>query len=268
MTANTPTDNDADLKSRPDAAATDRANHATAHPEPASDINADPVEIGKFDQGVEHWWDLEGEFAPLHRINPLRLEWVAKHAGGLDGKRVLDIGCGGGMFAEAMASLGAEVTGIDLATGAIEAARLHALDSGLDIDYREMPAEALASEAPASFDVVTCLELLEHVPDPGSIVTAAATLAKPGAPVYFSTLNRNPKSWLFAIVGAEHVLRILPRGTHDWRKFIKPAELDQHCRAAGLTLDAMTGLHYNPLKDAYHLGPGVDVNYMVATFKR
>ena len=226
--------------------------------------NSDPAEIAKFDAGAARWWDLDGEHAPLHRINPLRLGWIEGRAP-LAGRRVLDVGCGGGILAESMAFAGADVLGIDLAEGALEAARLHAAESGASVEYRAVAAETLAEERPGAFDVVTCMEMLEHVPDPAAVVAACARLARPGGHVFFSTLNRNAKSRLFAIVGAEYVLGLLPRGTHDFDRFIRPSELDAYCRRAGLALDAMTGLVYNPLTRRYRLdADDVDVNYIVA----
>ena len=226
--------------------------------------NADAAELAKFDELASRWWDTEGEFAPLHRINPLRLGWIEARAP-LAGRRVLDVGCGGGILAEAMAARGAEVLGIDLAEASLSVARLHALGSGGAPEYRAISAEDCAAQMPGTFDIVTCLEMLEHVPDPGSVIAACARLVKPGGQVFFSTLNRNVKSRLFAIVGAEYVLRLLPRGTHDFERFIRPSELDAYCRRAGLSLRAMTGLVYNPLTRVYRLDArDVDVNYMVA----
>ena len=230
-------------------------------------VNVDPAELAKFSELAHHWWDPESEFRPLHQINPLRLDWIAKQAP-LAGRQVLDVGCGGGILAEAMARQGAEVLGIDLATKSLKVAQLHALESGLsNISYREVAVEALALERPASFDVVTCMEMLEHVPDPASVVKACAELVKPGGWVFFSTLNRNPKSFLFAIVGAEYVLKLLPRGTHEFAKFIKPSELASYCRAAGLDLQGTRGMEYNPLTKRYWLSGDTSVNYMIATRK-
>lgn len=230
-------------------------------------MNVDPAELAKFSELAHHWWDPESEFRPLHQINPLRLDWIAKQAP-LTGQQVLDVGCGGGILAEAMARQGAEVLGIDLATKSLKVAQLHALESGLsNISYREVAVEALAAERPASFDVVTCMEMLEHVPDPASVVKACAELVKPGGWVFFSTLNRNPKSFLFAIVGAEYVLKLLPRGTHEFAKFIKPSELASYCRAAGLDLQGTRGMEYNPLTKRYWLSGDTSVNYMIATRK-
>ncbi len=231
-------------------------------------MNVDPAELAKFSELAHHWWDPESEFRPLHQINPLRLDWIAKQATLAAGQQVLDVGCGGGILAEAMARQGAEVLGIDLATKSLKVAQLHALESGLsNISYREVAVEALALERPASFDVVTCMEMLEHVPDPASVVKACAELVKPGGWVFFSTLNRNPKSFLFAIVGAEYVLKLLPRGTHEFAKFIKPSELASYCRAAGLDLQGTRGMEYNPLTKRYWLSGDTSVNYMIATRK-
>ena len=230
-------------------------------------MNVDPAELAKFSELAHHWWDPESEFRPLHQINPLRLDWIAKQAL-LAGQQVLDVGCGGGILAEAMARQGAEVLGIDLATKSLKVAQLHALESGLaNVSYREVAVEALAAERPASFDVVTCMEMLEHVPDPASVVKACTELVKPGGWVFFSTLNRNPKSFLFAIVGAEYVLKLLPRGTHEFAKFIKPSELASYCRAAGLDLQGTRGMEYNPLTKRYWLSGDTSVNYMIATRK-
>jgi 2-polyprenyl-6-hydroxyphenyl methylase/3-demethylubiquinone-9 3-methyltransferase len=228
--------------------------------------NADPVELAKFGDLAHKWWDPGSEFKPLHEINPLRLHWIDRVAG-LSGKRALDVGCGGGILAEAMAGLGADVTGIDLAEKSLGVARLHLLESGAKVDYRGIGAEDLATEAPASFDVVTCMEMLEHVPDPASTVRACATLAKPGGHVFFSTLNRNPKSYLFAVIGAEYLLKLLPRGTHDYARFIKRSELARMVRGAGLDLIEITGMSYNPFTRTYSLGHDTDVNYLVACAK-
>ncbi len=231
---------------------------------PAPTVNADAAELAKFGALAHRWWDPESEFKPLHQINPLRLAWISDVAGGLKGKRILDVGCGGGILAEAMAAGGAEVTGIDLAEKPLEVARLHGLESGIPVDYRLVGAEALAAEMPAAFDVVTCMELLEHVPDPASTVAACARLARPGGTLVFSTLNRNPKSYLLAILGAEYLLRMLPCGTHDWTKFLRPSELAAFARRAGLESVALSGMTYNPLSRNYRLGPDLDVNYFAA----
>jgi len=229
--------------------------------------NVDHAEIRKFEQLAARWWDPESEFKPLHEINPLRLDYIDGIAG-LQGKRVLDVGCGGGILAESMAARGADVTGIDMGEAPLEVARLHLLESGVDVHYERIPAERLAHEQPASFDVVTCMEMLEHVPDPGSVVQACADLLKPGGHVFFSTLNRNPKSYLFAIIGAEYILGLLPKGTHDFAKFIRPSELDRWIRAAKLQTRDITGLVYNPLTRVYRLDPtDVGVNYMVSCSK-
>ena len=228
--------------------------------------NADPLEIQKFSELAHRWWDPTSEFRPLHEINPLRLEWINARAP-LLGKNVIDIGCGGGVLSEAMARKGAKVTGIDLSKKALKVADLHSLESGVEVRYKHVAAEEMAAAEPGQFDVVTCMEMLEHVPDPAAIVQAAATLVKPGGHVFFSTLNRNPKSYLFAVIGAEYVLRMLPRGTHDYAKFITPAELSQFARLAGLQVDGMKGLTYNPLTRIYSLNNDTDVNYMVACSK-
>jgi 2-polyprenyl-6-hydroxyphenyl methylase/3-demethylubiquinone-9 3-methyltransferase len=230
-------------------------------------INADPQELAKFSELAHRWWDPDSEFRPLHQINPLRLDWIDAKAR-LAGKRVLDVGCGGGILAEAMARRGAEVLGIDLASKPLKVAQLHALEGGVSsLDYREIAAEALAAEMPASFDVVTCMEMLEHVPDPSSIVKACAALAKPGAWLFFSTINRNAKAFLFAIVGAEHVLELLPKGTHEYAKFIRPSELARWCRDAGLDLVDSRGMEYNPLTRHYKLSGDTSVNYLFACRK-
>ena len=230
-------------------------------------LNVDPSEIAKFSDLAHHWWDTQSEFAPLHAINPLRLDWI-NGLSPLSGKRVLDIGCGGGILADAMARKGADVLGIDLATKSLKVAQLHALEAQTpQISYREISAEALAAEQPASFDVVTCMEMLEHVPNPQSIVAACAALVKPGGWVYFSTINRNAKAYMFAIVGAEYVLKMLPRGTHDYAKFITPSELLGFARKQSLDVQAMRGLEYNPLSKRYKLSTDTSVNYLVATQK-
>ena len=224
-------------------------------------INVDAAEVAKFDALASRWWDPGGDFRTLHEINPLRLDWIRRQAG-LDGLRVVDIGCGGGILAESMAGVGATVTGIDMAEGPLAVARLHLAESGAQVDYRRMTAEQLAKDEAGSYDVVTCLEMLEHVPDPAAVVDACATLVKPGGHVFFSTINRTPKSFLFAIVGAEYVLKMLPAGTHEYRKFIRPSELEEWARHAGLALADCTGMHYDPLSRVYSLGPGLEVNYL------
>jgi 2-polyprenyl-6-hydroxyphenyl methylase/3-demethylubiquinone-9 3-methyltransferase len=227
-------------------------------------VNVDHAEVSKFEQLASRWWDPNSEFKPLHEINPLRLDYIDARAG-LKDKAVLDVGCGGGILAESMAARGAKVTGIDMGEAPLEVARLHLLESGQQVEYRRIPVEELAAEIPAQFDVVTCMEMLEHVPDPASVIAACATLVKPGGQVFFSTINRNPKSYLFAIVGAEYILRMLPKGTHDFAKFFRPSELNRWARKAGLDTADLTGMTYNPLTGVYKLDPGdVDVNYMVA----
>ena len=229
--------------------------------------NVDPAELAKFSELAHRWWDTNSEFRPLHQINPLRMDWIQGFVP-LKGKHVLDVGCGGGILSDAMARAGAQVTGIDLATKSLKVAQLHALETQTpNVSYREVSAEALALEKPGSFDVVTCMEMLEHVPDPASIVQACAPLVKPGGWVFFSTLNRNPKSFLFAILGAEYVLNLLPKGTHEFAKFIKPSELANHCRDAGLNLQASKGLQYNPITRRYWLDGNTSVNYMMGTQK-
>lgn len=229
-------------------------------------VNADPQELAKFSELAHRWWDPGSEFKPLHQINPLRLDWIERLLGasGVRGKQVLDVGCGGGILAEAMARRGAaHVLGIDLADKPLKVAQLHALEAGIaNIDYREVAVEALASEQPAAFDVVTCMEMLEHVPNPASVVRACATLVRPGGQVFFSTINRNAKAFLFAIVGAEHVLNLLPKGTHEYAKFVRPSELAQACRDAGLQLETTRGMEYNPLSDRYWLSDNTSVNYL------
>lgn len=224
-------------------------------------MNVDSAEIAKFEALASRWWDPNSEFKPLHDINPLRLQFVHTRAE-LAGKRVLDIGCGGGILSESMADLGAQVTGIDLGEAPLAVARLHLKESGRRVEYRNISAEDLARERPGDYDVITCMEVLEHVPQPSSTIAACAALIKPGGHVFCSTINRTPKAWLFAIVGAEYVLNLLPRGTHEYLKLLRPSELDRMCRAAGLRIVEFTGMHYNPVTHRYRLGPGVDVNYI------
>lgn len=230
-------------------------------------INVDHDEISKFEALASRWWDEQGEFKPLHQINPLRANYIDTHSPVAE-RRVIDVGCGGGILSESLALRGAEVTGIDMGEAPLAVAELHKLESGANVTYRQSTAEQAAEEEPESYDVVCCLEMLEHVPDPASVIAACARLAKPGASLYFSTINRNPKAYAFAIVGAEYVLNLLPKGTHDYQKFIRPAELAHWIRAAGLNLDDMIGLSYNPLSKRYRLQAGdVSVNYMVRTHK-
>lgn len=230
--------------------------------------NVSQAEIDKFSALASRWWDPESEFKPLHAINPLRLGWVQDIAGSLNGKKVVDVGCGGGILAESMAVAGAQVTGIDLADKSLTVARLHSLESGVKVDYKSISAEDFAAQHAGQFDVVTCMEMLEHVPDPASIVQACSQMVKPGGWVFFSTLNRNPKSFLFAIVGAEYVLRLLPKGTHSYEKFIKPSELSRAVRQSGLTVMQMAGMEYNPITDLYSLSNDTSVNYLMATQKK
>jgi 2-polyprenyl-6-hydroxyphenyl methylase/3-demethylubiquinone-9 3-methyltransferase len=224
--------------------------------------NVDQAELAKFDALASRWWDPEGEFRPLHQINPLRLDWIRGHVE-LSGAKALDIGCGGGILAEAMTAAGARVTAIDMAEGPLAVARLHQLESGVEIDYRRSTAEELAVAEPEHYDIVTCLEMLEHVPDPSQVIRSCAELVRPGGDVVFSTINRNPKSFVFAIVGAVYILRLLPKGTHEYEKFIKPSELEEWARNAGLQLKSSIGLHYNPFTRDYSLGGNLDVNYMM-----
>lgn len=224
--------------------------------------NADPAELQKFSELAHRWWDPNSEFKPLHEINPLRLDWIDAKAS-IAGKKVLDVGCGGGILAESMAARGAKVTGIDLSDKALGVARLHLLESSQQVEYELISAEDLAARAAGSFDVVTCMEMLEHVPDPASTISACARLVRPGGHVFFSTLNRNPKSYLFAIIGAEYILRLLPRGTHEYARFIKPSELARDCRHAGLDVEELIGMSYNPFSRVYSLGRDTDVNYLM-----
>ncbi|MFM8257061.1 MAG: bifunctional 2-polyprenyl-6-hydroxyphenol methylase/3-demethylubiquinol 3-O-methyltransferase UbiG [Polynucleobacter sp.] len=228
--------------------------------------NVDHSEIDKFSALAHRWWDPTSEFKPLHAINPLRLGWIQSITN-LQGKRILDVGCGGGILAESLSKAGATVTGIDLSSKALKVAELHQLESGTSVRYLTISAEDLAKEESRSYDVVTCMEMLEHVPDPSSVVQACAKLCKPGGHIFFSTLNRNPKSYLFAIIGAEYILQLLPKGTHQYEKFIKPSELAQFTRAAGLEVIELKGMTYNPITQIYRLGSDTDVNYMMATHK-
>lgn len=224
--------------------------------------NTDPAEIAKFEALASRWWDPQSEFKPLHEINPLRLDYIDQRCGGLAGKSVIDVGCGGGILAESMAAKDATVTGIDMGKAPLAVAKLHGLESGIHVDYQQITAEQMAEKHPAQFDVVTCMEMLEHVPDPASVIAACAQLVKPGGTVFFSTINRNPKSYLFAIVGAEYLLRLLPKGTHDYAKFIRPSEMEGWARHAGLKMHDLTGMSYNPLTQHYSLGRDLDVNYL------
>lgn len=224
-------------------------------------MNVDPAEIAKFEELASRWWDKQGEFKPLHEINPLRLQYINQRVG-LAGKKVLDVGCGGGILAESMANSGANVLGIDMGKAPLTVAKLHAMEAEIDLEYRQVTVEELAEEMPGQFDAVTCMEMLEHVPDPASIINACYKLVKPGGDVFMSTLNRNPKSFMFAVVGAEYLLQMLPKGTHDYKKFIKPSELNNWSRAAGLELKDISGLSYNPLTKVYKLNNDVSVNYM------
>jgi 2-polyprenyl-6-hydroxyphenyl methylase/3-demethylubiquinone-9 3-methyltransferase len=228
--------------------------------------NVDPQEVAKFEQLASRWWDPHSEFKPLHDINPLRLDYIDQRAS-LAGKRVLDVGCGGGILSESMAQHGAHVTGIDMGEAPLAVARLHQLESGVEVEYQQITAEELAQTHAGQFDVVTCMEMLEHVPDPASIVNSCCQLVKPGGHVFFSTINRNPKAYLFAIIGAEYLLKLLPRGTHDYSKFIRPSELDHWARQAQLISKGITGMSYNPLSRNYSLGSDVDVNYLMHTIR-
>lgn len=229
--------------------------------------NVDPAEIAKFNEIAARWWDPEGEFKPLHLLNPTRLSYISDQLGGLFGRKAIDVGCGGGILAESMARAGAEVTGIDMASDGLNVAKLHALESGLTINYQQSTAEDFAKSAAGSFELVTCMEMLEHVPDPASVIQACADLAAPGATLVFSTINKTPKAYLFAILGAEHLLRLVPKGTHEYAKFIRPSILMQYIENAGLSLVDATGLHFNPLQNSFKMGPGLDVNYFVVARK-
>jgi 2-polyprenyl-6-hydroxyphenyl methylase/3-demethylubiquinone-9 3-methyltransferase len=224
--------------------------------------NVDADEVAKFDALASRWWDADGEFRPLHQINPLRLDWIRQQVD-LNGSKVVDIGCGGGILTESMAEAGALVTGIDMAEAPLAVARLHQIESGVEVDYQQTTAEELAANHAGQFDVVTCLEMLEHVPSPAAIIASVHSLLRPGGQAFFSTINRNPKSFLFAIVGAEYILKLLPAGTHEYQKFIRPSELDTWARATGLELKTSIGMHYNLLSREYTLGPGLDVNYLM-----
>jgi len=224
--------------------------------------NVDAAEVAKFNALAARWWDPDGDFRPLHEINPLRLDWIRQHVE-IAGREIVDIGCGGGILAESMAAAGATVLGIDMAEGPLGVARLHRIESGVDVDYRQTTAEELAAQRAGEFDVVTCLEMLEHVPDPFQVIRSCAALARPGGDIFFSTINRNPKSFVFAIVGAEYVLKLLPAGTHEYKKFIRPSELDAWARGAGLQLKSSIGMLYNPFTKEYSLGPDLDVNYLM-----
>ena len=228
--------------------------------------NVSPHEIAKFEALASRWWDPQSEFKPLHDINPLRLDYIDSRVG-LEGKRVIDVGCGGGILSESMAQKGADVTGIDMGEAPLNVARLHGLESGVKVDYQQITAETIAEQQPESFDVVTCLEMLEHVPDPASVIAACSRLVKPGGTVFFSTINRNPKSYLFAIIGAEYLLRMLPKGTHDYANFIRPSEMARWARQAGLTMHDLSGMSYNPLTQHYSIGKDLSVNYLAYSTK-
>lgn len=230
-------------------------DHTTQH-------NTDPAELAKFEALASRWWDAQSEFKPLHDINPLRLNYIDQRCGGLNGKTVIDVGCGGGILAESIVAKGATVTGIDMGEAPLKIAKLHGLESGISVDYQQITAEQMAEQHPAQFDVVTCMEMLEHVPDPASVITACAQLVKPGGAVFFSTLNRNAKAYMLAIVGAEYLLRMLPKGTHDYAKFIRPSEMESWVRHADLNMHDLTGMTYNPLNQHYALSRDIDVNYL------
>lgn len=229
--------------------------------------NIDQSEISKFNDIASRWWDPSGEFKPLHLLNPVRLSYISDEVEGLFGKHIIDVGCGGGILSESMAKRGAIVTGLDMADESLNVARLHALETGTDITYVQATAEEYAASHQAQFDIVTCMEMLEHVPDPQSVIQACADLAKPGATLFFSTLNKSAKAWLLAIVGAEHLLRLVPKGTHQFEKFIRPSQLMRYLENAGLELADATGLHFNPLNNSFKTGPGLDVNYIVVARK-
>ncbi|WP_215397662.1 bifunctional 2-polyprenyl-6-hydroxyphenol methylase/3-demethylubiquinol 3-O-methyltransferase UbiG [Rheinheimera oceanensis] len=232
-----------------------------------ADMNVDPGEIAKFNDIASRWWDPSGEFKPLHLLNPVRLSYISDEIQGLFGKTVIDIGCGGGILAESMARCGAVVTGLDMANDSLNVARLHALEAGVEVNYRQDTAEQYAKSHTAQFDVVTCMEMLEHVPQPMSVIQACADLAKPGATLFFSTLNKTWKAYLLAIIGAEHLLKLVPKGTHEFSKFIRPSELMRFIEQAGLEVTDATGLHFNPINESFKTGPGVDVNYIVVARK-
>ncbi|MCL4165454.1 UNVERIFIED_CONTAM: hypothetical protein GTU68_017808 [Idotea baltica] len=246
----------------------EKKNEIIEQAKPQARLNVDPNEIKKFEDLAHRWWDRDSEFKPLHEINPLRLDYIDKHAGGLKGKKIIDVGCGGGILAESIALRGADTLGIDMGAAPLSVAELHALESGVEnIAYRKVTVEEIATEQAESFDVVCCMEMLEHVPDPASIIKACSDLVKPGGKVFFSTINRNPKAFAFAIVGAEYVLNMLPKGTHEYAKFIKPSELETWAREAELQLENIIGMSYNPLTQNYKLGNDVAVNYMMCCSK-
>lgn len=229
--------------------------------------NVDAGEINKFNDIASRWWDLDGEFKPLHLLNPIRLSYISDELQGLFGKKVVDVGCGGGILAESMARSGADVSGIDMASDSLNVARLHALETGVSVNYQQATAEQYANANAATFDVVTCMEMLEHVPDPFSVIKACADLAKPGGTLFFSTLNKTIKAYLLAIVGAEHVMKLVPKGTHEFDKFIRPSTLMRYLEQAGLEIIDATGLHFNPVNNSFKIGPGLDVNYIVVARK-